>query len=65
MLLMVRRERSAFSILLRSIWTRHAECNTVGEEEHAGLRIVEFTAIIALDALDGGAKLYANISKKI
>ena len=37
----------------------------MGEEEHAGLRIVEFTAVIALDALDGGAKLYANISEKI
>jgi len=54
-----------FTILLGGVWTRHAEGNTVGEEEHAGLGIVEFTAIVALDALDGGAKLCANISKKI
>jgi len=54
-----------FSVLLGCIWTRHAECNTVGEEERAGLRIVEFSAIIALDSLDGGAELRANMSKKI
>ena len=54
-----------FYILLGCIWTRHAECNTVGEEERAGLRIVEFSAIVALDALDGGAELHANMSKKI
>jgi hypothetical protein len=41
------------------------ECNTVGEEERAGLRIIKFTAIVALDALDGGAKLRANIYEKI
>jgi hypothetical protein len=35
------------------------------EEERAGLRIIKFTAIVALDALDGGAKLRANISEKI
>jgi len=54
-----------FSVLLGCIWTRHAECNTVGEEERTGLRIVEFSAIVALDALDGGAELRANMSKKI
>jgi len=54
-----------FSVLLGCIWTRHAECNTVGEEERAGLRIIEFSAIVALDALDGGAELRANMSKKI
>jgi hypothetical protein len=54
-----------FPVLLRSIWTQHAECNTVGEEERVGLTIVEFTTVIALDALDGGAKLCANMSKKI
>jgi len=37
----------------------------VGEEERAGLRIIEFSAIVALDALDGGAELRANMSKKI
>jgi len=37
----------------------------MGEEERAGLRIIKFTTVIALDALDGGAKLRANVSKKI
>ena len=53
------------SILLGSIWTRHAECNTVGEKERAGGGIIKFTAIVALNALDGGAKLRANVSEKI
>ena len=37
----------------------------MGEEERAGLRIIKFTTVIALDALDGGAKLRANMSEKI
>jgi hypothetical protein len=53
------------SILLGSVWTRHAKCNTVGEKERAGRRIVKFTAIVALDTLDGGAELSVNIRKKI
>ena len=53
------------SILLGSVWTRHAKCNTVGEKERASRRIIKFTAVVALDALDGGAKLRANVSEKI
>ena len=37
----------------------------MGEKERAGLRIIKFAAIVALDALDGGAKLRANMSEKI
>jgi hypothetical protein len=37
----------------------------MGEEECAVLRIVKFTAIIALNALDGGAKLRANKSEEV
>lgn len=37
----------------------------MGEKECAGLRIIKFTAIIALNALDGDAELGANISEKI
>jgi hypothetical protein len=37
----------------------------VGEKECAGWGIIEFIAIVALDALDGGAKLRVNIGKKI
>ena len=37
----------------------------MGEEERAGWRIIKFPAIVALDALDGGAKLCVNIRKEI
>jgi hypothetical protein len=37
----------------------------VGEKERAGRGIIKFAAIVALDALDGGAKLRMNIGKKI
>jgi len=37
----------------------------VGEKERASRRIIKFTAVVALDALDGGAKLRANVSEKI
>ena len=36
----------------------------MGEKERAGLGIIKFTAIVALDALDGGAELGANKSEK-
>ena len=54
-----------FPFLLRGIWTRHVECNTVGEKERAGGGIIKFMAIVALNALDGGAKLRVNKGKKI
>jgi hypothetical protein len=53
------------AILLRSVWTRHAKGNTMGEKEYAGRKIVKFTATIALYALDDGAKLCVNIGKKL
>jgi hypothetical protein len=37
----------------------------VGEKECAGGGIVKFTAIVALNALNGGAKLRVNKSEKI
>jgi hypothetical protein len=36
----------------------------MSEEERAGQRIVEFTAVVALDCLDGGAELHTHIGKK-
>ena len=36
----------------------------MGEKERAGLGIIKFTAIVALDALDSGAELGANKSEK-
>jgi hypothetical protein len=37
----------------------------VGEKERAGRRLVKFSAVVALDALDGDAKLRADIGEKI
>jgi hypothetical protein len=37
----------------------------VGEKKCAGLGIIKFTAIVALDALDDGAELGANIGEKV
>ena len=37
----------------------------MGEKERAGLGIIKFTAIVALDALDGGAELGVNKSEEI
>jgi hypothetical protein len=37
----------------------------VREEERAGHGIVDFTTVVALDALDGGAKLCTCVSKKV
>ena len=54
----------SFAILLGCIRARHAKGNNVGKKERAGRGIIEFTAIVALDAFDGGAKLRADISKK-
>ena len=37
----------------------------MGGEECTGAEVVEFAAIIALDALDGDTKLGANVGKEI
>jgi hypothetical protein len=37
----------------------------VREEEHAGHGIIKFAAIVALNALDGGAELRADVRKKM
>jgi hypothetical protein len=37
----------------------------VREEELADRGIIKFTAVVALDALDGGAKLRAYVGKEI
>jgi hypothetical protein len=54
-----------FAILLECVGARHAKGNAMGEKEHAGQGIVKLPAVVALDALDGGAKLRASISKKM
>jgi hypothetical protein len=41
------------------------EDGIMGEEERAGRRVIELTAVVALDSLHGGAKLRAHIGKKV
>ena len=53
------------AVLLRSIWTGHAESNTVKKKEVASGRVVEFSTVVTLDALNGGAKLCAYIVKEV
>ena len=37
----------------------------MGEEERAGQRMIKFTAVVALNCLDGGVELRAHIGKKV
>jgi hypothetical protein len=37
----------------------------MSEEERAGRGMVEFTTVVALDCLDGGAELRTHIGKKV
>ena len=59
--------KSAFntSVLLGGVWARHPENDPVSEEERAGRRVVELAAVVALNCLDGGVKLRANIREKV
>ena len=53
------------SVLLGGVWARHPENDPVSEEERAGQRVVELAAVVALNCLDGGVKLRANIREKV
>jgi hypothetical protein len=50
----------SFTILRRSVGTRHPQKHTVGEEGPSA-RIVKLTPVITLDVLDGGAELCGHI----
>jgi hypothetical protein len=52
-----------FTILRRSVGTRHLQKDPFGGEECARGGIVELTAIVALDGFDGAAKLCGDISE--
>jgi len=53
------------SILLRGVWARHPENDFMSEEECAGRGVIKLAAIVALNCLDGGVKLRANIREKV
>jgi hypothetical protein len=54
-----------FTILRRSVGTRHPQKDPFGGEECARGGIVELTAIVTLDGFDGAAKLCGDISEKM
>jgi hypothetical protein len=54
----------SLAILLGCIRTRHVKGDTVGEKERVGQGIIKLAAVVALNVLDGGAKLCVNIGKK-
>jgi hypothetical protein len=39
--------------------------DTVGKEEGTGARVIELTAVVTLDALDGDTKLCAHVGEKV
>jgi hypothetical protein len=53
------------TILWRSMRTRHVEGGTMNEEEGASSGVVEFMTVVALDGLNGGAKISSDIRKKV
>jgi hypothetical protein len=46
-----------FTVLWRSIWTRHPQKYPFGGEECARGNVIELTTIVSLDGIDGAAKL--------
>ena len=54
-----------FTFLWGGVGARHAEVSTVSEEECAGTKVVKLAVVIALDSLDGGAKLSRHVGKEI
>jgi hypothetical protein len=55
----------AFTVLRRTVGTRHLQKYSFGGEECARGGIIELTTIIALDGFDGMTKLCGDISDKI
>jgi hypothetical protein len=53
-----------FTILQKSVWTRHPSKYPFGGEEYMRGGVIKLTTIVALDGFDGAAKLCGDISKK-
>jgi hypothetical protein len=53
-----------FTVLWRSVGTRHPQKDPFGGEECAREGVIELTVIVALDGFDGAAKLCGDISEK-
>jgi hypothetical protein len=53
------------TVLWGSVRARHPKEHAMREEKRASGRIVEFTTVVTLNALNCGAKLCGDISKKV
>ena len=65
MLLTVRRVRSARPFCWEVYGHDIRKDDSMGEEERAGRGVVKLAAVVALNCLDGGVKLRANIREKV
>jgi hypothetical protein len=54
-----------FTVLWRSVWTRHPKNHPIGGEEYVRGGIIELGTSVALDNIDGAVKLCGDISEKI
>jgi hypothetical protein len=53
------------AILRGGVWARHAELNTVREEEISGGGVIKLATIVTLDGLDGETELSRHPSKEV
>jgi hypothetical protein len=55
----------SFAVLGGGVGAGHTEVYAMGEEEHAGARVIKLAAVVALDSLDGDTELSLNIGKEV
>jgi hypothetical protein len=55
----------SLAVLLRGVWARHAQDDTLGKEESAGGGVIKLTTIITLNCLNSAAELSENVGEKI
>jgi hypothetical protein len=53
------------AVLRGGVQARHAQLDTAREEEGPGCGVIELTAIVALDGIDGEAELSGNPSEEM
>jgi hypothetical protein len=53
------------AVLRGGVGARHAQLNTAREREGLGCGVIELTAIVTLDGLDGEAELSGNPGEKM
>jgi hypothetical protein len=51
-----------FTVLRRSVWTRHSQKHPIGGEECTRGGVIKLMTIVTLDGFDGAAKLCGDIS---